>query len=65
MLAHVICFNDGVEAVVIDDIDFANSELERLKNKYYEKVKFQFENREQYDQIVYWHIHSVKLLVKK
>ncbi len=61
MKAHVICCNDGIEFVVIDDKEKAKEKLAELRDAYYERNKFAFENQEAYKSQCYWHIYTVKM----
>jgi hypothetical protein len=64
-IAHVICANDSVEAVVLDDEVKANEEKERFA-----KVAFEEHQRhggrarteKAYRALVYWHLHSVEVI---
>lgn len=66
MIAHVICCNDAIEAVVLDDEDRAKQVLATLKEAYWERHKESFQEswghkdpRRNYEARCYWHIHSV------
>lgn len=64
-VAHVICANDSVEAVVLDDEVKANEEKERLAKEAYARFKREqgrTTSEKEYRQIVYWHLHSVEVL---
>lgn len=57
--AYVICINDSVEHVVIDDDQLAEKKLAELKAAYWERNKWSFRDLESYEAICYWHIHTV------
>lgn len=60
MKAYVICCNDSVEYVVLNDEDAANIKKEELKNEYFEKNKHHlFDGYESYERICYWHLQDV------
>lgn len=60
--AHVICCNDSVEAVVLDDEAKAAAQLEILRQAYYARNKGTWHNEQHYRDVCYWHIHSVSVL---
>ena len=62
MKAFVLCANDRVEAVVLDDADRAESELKKLRDKYWESRKHSFDSEEEFDAIVFWRIHNVEVI---
>ena len=65
-VGYVICCNDSVEAVVVDDEKLAKKELERLAKKHYDsffELTHPMETYVAYRRQHYWHIHSVPILV--
>lgn len=60
MDAHVICCNDSVEFVVLNDEAKAKTKLEELRTDYYARHKWHFKNEAEYRIRCYWHIHTVK-----
>lgn len=59
MKAYVICINDSIEYVIIDDEEKANSKMKELSMKYYLKNQYVFSSLADYKNRCYWHIHSV------
>lgn len=66
-VAHVICCNDSVQFVVMNDLVLATAKLAELKQAYFEQNKSSFavivpgQTSEQiYNQRCYWHIRSVE-----
>lgn len=60
MKAHVICCNDSIEYVVLDDEPLAIGKMLELKNAYFERNKWAFNgDQEAYNRRCYWHIHTV------
>lgn len=59
MDAHVICCNDRIETVVLEDEARAQTILEGLRDRHYEQRRWQHPNFEHYRRIFFWHIHSV------
>ncbi len=59
MKAYVICCNDSVEYVVLNDIDAANTKKEELKNECFEKNKWLFDDYESYERMCYWNLQDV------
>lgn len=57
--AHVICCNDSIELVVIDNVELADRRLKELRDAYYERSRWNWQNREHYECVCYWHIHVV------
>jgi hypothetical protein len=57
--AYVICCNDVVEYVVVNDENLAKEEMAKRKIAYFEKNKWYFKDEESYDTQCYWHIHVV------
>ena len=67
MKAHVICMNDSVEHVVIDDEALANTKLDELRKAYFDRNQHVFHERDgesawkAYLRRIYWHIHTVEV----
>jgi len=62
MKAFVLCANDGIEAVVLEDEEKANAELLNLKEKHWERFRHSFSSREHFDDMIYWHLHEVPVI---
>ena len=45
MIAYIICVNDGIEAVVLNDKEKATIKMEELSNKYYERHYWNFKSK--------------------
>ena len=60
MLAHVICCNDGVEYVVLDDSNRAYEKMLELKEEFFEHSKGMFRNRRDYELLCHWRMCTVK-----
>jgi len=58
-VAHVICCNDSVEFVVIDNEVAAKDKIQELAEENYVRNRWNFKSYEEYRKIYYWHIHSV------
>lgn len=59
--AHAILCNDSVRFVVLDSFDNALAKMTSLKEDYYEKNKFVFNNnRKDYESMCNWHIRTVE-----
>jgi hypothetical protein len=71
--AHVICCNDGIKAVILDDDaqsnrTFSISEMNRLSKKDYKENRSNYyfvKNFTEYKSLVYWHIHTYTVTQKK
>lgn len=58
--AHVICCNNSVKYVVLDDTVKAEEKLEQLSRKDYEEHATPlFEDYNEYRSSYYWHIQTV------
>jgi hypothetical protein len=65
--AYVICCNDSIEFIVIDDYEKAEMKLSELRNKYrndwlkkyIDTSMFDFYYK-QYNNSFFWHIHTVE-----
>ncbi len=58
--AHVICCNDSVEYVVVDDEAAAEIKKDELSKRDYDtRYKWTYPTYEEYKHTLYWHIHSV------
>lgn len=55
MKAHVICCNDGLYCVVIDDVKKARRKMNMLKRA----AKKAYHGRFDYEDTAYWHIHTL------
>ena len=62
MKAHVICMNDSVEFVVIDDEAKAEEVKEELAKSYYERQPWRWSSYEEYQHLCFWHLHTVDAL---
>ena len=68
MTEHIICMNDWMKAVVLDDEEKANKELDRLAKEYYMENKGTLKNYnriktyEAFRKYAYWHLHSVEVI---
>lgn len=60
--ALVICANDSIEAVVLNDHQRALDKLHELADKHYANVKFGYTSRHNYNQQIYWHTHEVNII---
>jgi hypothetical protein len=63
--AFVICMNDGVKAVVLDDEERAEIKKEELAKQHYEQVWLRANTNctyDEYRQICFWHFHETKVL---
>lgn len=56
---YIVFMNDSPEFVSTDE-EVAKQELAKLKEEYFAKNKGSFQNREEYNNICYWHIHDVR-----
>lgn len=59
MKAYVICCNDSVEYVVLDDEEKANKKKEELAEKHFNSCKWSYKDYEEYRKLAYWHLHDV------
>lgn len=72
-LAHVICCNDDIKAVILDDDaqsnrTFSISEMNRLSKKDYKENRSNYyfvKNFTEYKSLVYWHIHTYTVTQKQ
>jgi phosphoribosylpyrophosphate synthetase len=64
--AHVISCNDTAKFVVVGDEKEAVKVCKQLADKHYKTVKYKYKDRESYDNVLFWHIHTVeyKILVE-
>jgi hypothetical protein len=58
--AYVICYNDGIDSVVLDNGEKAIEIMEKRQKEYYDKFQWNFKSFEEYEKQVYWHLHKVK-----
>lgn len=65
MKAHVICYNDGIEYVVIGSEEKALNIMSKLRAENYNRNKWNFESEEEYNNTYYWHIHTVGADIEK
>lgn len=56
---HVICCNDSVEFAVVEDEEQAKAKLEELRATYFERNRWNFRDKDDYQRRCYWHIHTV------
>jgi len=56
--AFIICMNDSTLAVIIDDIEKAKVELERLKKEHQKKIS----PCNEYNDVFFWHLHDVPVI---
>ena len=59
MKAYVICSNDKIETVILNDEKKANKKMEELAKEDYIKKAYHFATYEDYQSIIYWHLHAV------
>lgn len=63
MKAHVVCCNDSIEAVVIDDINKAIMHKQALSAKHAKHWNdCDDDNLTEYYNKYFWHIHTVDVL---
>ena len=65
MIAHIICCNDALEYVVIDDLEAAEEKLDKLAKEYWEINKLNIidsflKDYKDFRKRYYWHIHTVE-----
>lgn len=60
MLVYVICCNDSLECAVLEDEERAKQKLVELKEAYYAQNNWNFRSREEFNNIHYWHIHTIE-----
>lgn len=62
--AHIICCNDSMELVVLDNEEQAQVKLNELADQHYDKAAMlngqRFASRNYYNSIYYWHIHDIE-----
>lgn len=61
MIAHVICANDSVVAVVLDDEVKALKKMKELSDEDFERSSC-YSDRDNYDHQIFWHLHEVEVL---
>lgn len=58
--AHVVCYNDSVEHVVIGSEHFAKGKMHQLRDAdFYKRVACADPDVKNYNAIYYWHLHTV------
>ena len=62
MKAHVICINDSIESVVIDDEAKAEVVKEKMAKSYFDKNSYNWKSYEEYRHLCFWHLHTVDVL---
>lgn len=62
MIAYVICANDSIKGVVLNDKEKALKESEKLADEYFKTHGFNFQDRADYDHLIFWHLHEVEVL---
>ena len=62
MAAYVICVNDSIRAVVLDNEKRAEIIMRGLKEIDYDITRYSFGSRQEYDDLQYWHVHAVEVL---
>lgn len=60
--AYVLCCNDSIKAVVIEDEQRAMEELVRLEKQFVVTYQYYNKTEEDFRNQYYWHLHSVPLL---
>lgn len=67
MKAFVICNNDSVEGIVIDDEELAEDIKLKLKQAHFSRpdTKWHYRGYEDYSYINYWHIHEAEVYTKE
>jgi len=60
MTAYVICANNVVEFVILDDEKKAKRKSKELEDKHWEEVQYSFLNRTEYHGAICWYIYSVE-----
>ena len=74
MKAFVICCNDSIEAVVLEDEVLAEGKIEELKDSDYDKNKSHWITEvrnskidpwDNYCRRMYWHLHEVDVIKPK
>ena len=56
---YVICLNDSVKYVVVDDIKSAKIKMEELEARHYLDSKNSFDTKRKYRAYCHWHIETV------
>ncbi len=56
--AFIVCMNDSTLAVIIDDIEKAKVELERLKLEHQKRIS----PCNEYNDVLFWHLHDVPVI---
>jgi len=62
MIAYIICMNDRTEAVVLNNEGKALAEMKKLSDEYYERNKWNFKSKDEYEHMCYWHLHEVRVI---
>ena len=62
MIAYVICANDSIRGVVLDNEERALKESEKLADEYFKTHGFNFRDRAEYNRLIFWHLHEVEVL---
>lgn len=63
MIAYVICMNDKIKYVVVNDEKRAKEKMEELRGKHYNSLDAwprPWDNDEEYKCGCFWHIHEVE-----
>lgn len=63
--AIIICMNDSIEAVVIDDIEYANKVKEKRATDYFNKNAHVYKSIRDYQNQCYWHLHILNIEIKE
>ena len=58
MKFYVICLNDSVEYVVVDNYNRAQLKMVELNADYYDKYKNLFDSEGEYKTRCHWHLES-------
>ena len=56
---HVICINDSVEYIVVDDIKRAKIKMKELEDRHYLGFKYTYDTKRKYRAYCHWHIETV------
>ena len=62
MKAYIICSNNSIEGVAIDDAKKAREIMNKLARQDYVKFKKTFKTRRAYNFFADWHIHEMDVL---
>lgn len=62
MIAFVICVNDSIEGVVLNDEQRALQKMGEIADNHFKTIHHGCSTREEYDNLLFWHLHETETI---